>query len=209
MLSVPERIERIRQRVTTDPRFLQTRIDAENEARRLLDARTGSFTREELEGFLDLCNTELVPPKDSDVLRDQPTRTRFQLSFIGENRMLMLERPDECNRWISAIWKQKDDQLSILDTLWRSGGLKGAGTGFPTMLFYLKRPERYSVWLPGLSEALSSAWDQVLGNRRTALNYSSYNAAVARCLRIPFGVEPQEIDYILYCLAKPRPAAQV
>jgi hypothetical protein len=200
MLNLEQRIAEIRRRVSSTTPFLQARINAERSARQLLDARAGFFTTEELARFLDLCNTELVPPHVSDELRESETRTRFQLAFIGQNRCLMLRTIDECNKWIALLWKERTDELGVLDSFWRSSRIKGAGTGLPTMILYLKDPEVYSVWLGFLSEALSSIAKQTLPSSRTVHSYLQYNQAVDTCIRKRFVVQPQEIDYILYRL---------
>lgn len=171
MPNVDQRIGEIRQTVSRTGPFLQARINAERSARQLLDARAGSFTTEDLCRFLDLCNTELVPPKVSDEFRAVETRTRFQLAFVGQNRCLMLRTLDECNRWIALLWKDRNDELGTLDSFWRSSRIKGASTGLPTMLLYLKHPETYSVWLGFLSEALSSIMGQQLPTARTVHSY--------------------------------------
>ncbi len=200
MLNLDQRIAEIRRRVShTDP-FLQARIRAERSARQLLDARAGSFTTEDLARFLDLCNTELVPPNVSDEFRASETRTRFQPAFIGRNRRLMLQTMEECNKWIALLWKDRTDELGTLDSFWRSSRIKGAGIGLPTMILYLKHPETYSVWLGFLSEALSSIAEQELPSSRTVRSYLRYNQAVDTYLRGRFHLRPQEIDYLLYRL---------
>lgn len=200
MLDLDRRIGEIRQRVSSTGPFLQARVNAERNARQLLDARAGFFTTEDLAHFLDLCNTELVPPHVSDEFRAAETRTRFQLAFIGQNRCLMLRTIQECNKWIALLWKARADELGTLDSFWRSSRIKGAGTGLPTMILYLKHPETYSVWLSFLSEALSSIAGQELPTSRTVPDYLRYNQAVDTYVRKRFPIQPQEIDYILYRL---------
>jgi len=202
MSKLTQRIIQIR-RVSRLPAFLQARVDAEEEAHRLLDERAGRFTKDEFHRFLDLCNTELVPPSaSSNTLRESKTRTRFQQSFIGANRSLMLEKLGACNDLIGRVWhaKGKEKELEILDSFWQSTRVKGAGTGLPTMIIYLKHPKTYSVWLVSLNKPLSSIAGQPLANWRSVDSYLLYNRAVNDYLRRRFSVKPQEIDYILYRL---------
>jgi hypothetical protein len=201
MVNFDQRISEIRRRVSRTGPFLEARINAERDARQLLDARAGFFTTEDLTRFFDLCNTERVPPNTSDELRESETRTRFQLTFIGQNRCLMLRTIDECNKWIALLWKERTDELGALDLFWRSSRIKGAGTGLPTMILYLKHPGTYSIWLGFLSEALSAIAGQELPTSRTVPDYLRYNQAVDTYLRKRFPVQPQEIDYILYRLS--------
>jgi hypothetical protein len=112
----------------------------------------------------------------------------------------MLRTVEECNKWMALLWKDRAAELDTLDSFWRSSRIKGAGTGLPTMILYLKHPEAYSVWLGFLSEALSSIAGQELPSSRTVPDYLRYNQAVDTHLRKRFAVQPQEIDYILYRL---------
>lgn len=202
MTSHTHRIREI-QCVSSQQRFLQARIDAEKKARQLLDRRAGRFTKEELCRFLDLCNTEIVPPNAfSNELRTRETKTRFQQSFIGQNRCLMLDTLEVCNKWISCLWKAKGTEQDILDAFWQhSDDMKGAGTGLPTMILYLKRPKTHSVWLVSFNKPLTDITGQTLPTRRTANNYSFYNRVVNEQLRKPYRLKPQEIDYVLYRLS--------
>jgi transcriptional regulator with XRE-family HTH domain len=199
-------------RVSRRERFLQARRDAEESARRLLNRRAGSFTRDDLCRFLDHCNTEVVPPDaSSEELRAEETLTRFQQSFIGQNRVLMLGSLKACNELIGGLWKADEEDIdALLDRFWRSSprSCKGAGTGLPTMILYLKDPDQYSVWLvDSLGKALSKASGRRLPSTRTAASYRSYNRAVEMHLRNPFRLDPQEIDYILYRLVELMPLA--
>jgi hypothetical protein len=194
MTSLAHRIREI-QRVSGQQRFLQARIDAEKKACQLLDRRAGRFTKEEFCRFLDLCNAEIVPP------RTRETKTRFQQSFIGQNRCLMLDALKTCNDLIVSLWKAEGNEHDILDSFWCHSDVKGAGTGLPTMILYLKRPKTHSVWLVSFNEPMSDITGQTLPTRRTANDYSFYNRVVNERLRKPYRLKPQEIDYVLYRLS--------
>jgi transcriptional regulator with XRE-family HTH domain len=206
MHAFTQQISQIR-RISRLERFLQSRRDAEESARRLLKDRAGSFTDRDLCRFLDLCNTEVVPPDDSsEELCAEETLTRFQRSFIGQNRTRMRRSLKACNELIAGLWRAGEDGIdAILDRFWRSSPqrCKGAGTGLPTMIHYLKDPNKYSVWLvKSLGKGLSKVSGENLPEARTAASYRNYNQAVDKYLRNPFKLEPQEIDYILYRLSK-------
>lgn len=187
MTGLAQRIREI-QRVSGQKPFLQARKDAEERARHLLNRRAGHFTKEEFSRFLDLCNTELVPPTaSSDTLRTFETKTRFQQSFVGQNRCLMFDALERCNDLIGHLWRHSD--------------VKGAGTGLPTIILYLKRPKIHSVWLVSFNKPLTDITGQTLSTRRTANDYSFYNRVVNEQLRKPCRLKPQEIDYVLYRLS--------
>ena len=123
MTTLVQRISEIRG-VSRLPRFLQARIDAEKSACRLLAERAGYFTEEDFSLFLDLCNTEVVPPTaSSNTLRASETRTRFQQSFIGQNRCLMLDALEKCNDLLGRLWNADRDQRDILDSFWQHSGV--------------------------------------------------------------------------------------
>jgi hypothetical protein len=192
-------INRIRQEITLKPIFLHTRQDAENEAMKLLDKKAGAFSTKDLYKFLDLCNTEIVPPDiNSAIFRKKVTRTRFQLSFIGQNRQLMIGALDMCNKWIHVLWSHPGEPFDILSQFWNISEVPGAGIGLPTMILYLKKPEEFNIWLPFLNDACNLITKKDLSCARNAKYYKQYNNAINEELRNPYGLKPQEIDYILY-----------
>lgn len=196
-------INSIRQDVTLKQEFLQARLQAENEAKALLLNKGGNFSENDMVKFLNLCNTEIVPLNDYSIkLRNYKTCTRFQLSFIGQNRKLMIKSLDLCNYWILRLWKTKNDPLSDLSEFWEKKPVPGSGVGLPTMILYLKDPTEYNIWLPFLNDACNLFAGHKLSSKRNIENYLLYNNTVINELRKPFNLEPQEIDYILYRLEK-------
>jgi hypothetical protein len=194
-----ERINQLRLTITQNPAFLNVRSQAEQKARNLLNEKAGRFSDDDLTVFFNLCNTEIVPPNPySTVFRKNITITRFQLSFIGQNRSLMKSRLTKCNFWIHKIWDSRDDDLSALSEFWRKIEIPGAGIGLPTMLLYLKNPDTYNVWLPFLNDAIISLNGKEIATERKVKNYLQFNDSVNTTLRDSFGLLPQEIDYILY-----------
>ena len=199
MLVSSDWIARVRRDVTLKPAFLDARLRAENLARDLLDRKAGAFNAVEFARFMDLCNTEIVPPDArSTTLRDHETRTRFRFSFIGQNRLLMLSSLDACNEWVGRLWHAKGDELRVLDAFLRQKDTPGAGTGLATMLMYLRQPEKWNVWLISLGSALGKLLGRPFPTPRTLSSYTAFNDAVNTHLRRPLGLRPQEIDYILF-----------
>jgi hypothetical protein len=175
------------------------RRESEEEARLLLNRKAGDFSLTDLEAFLDHCNREIVPPDlSSNICRQKITLTRFQLSFIGQNRQLMKRSLVACNYWINRLWRSDSDPLVELSRFWSKNEVLGAGMGLPTFILYLKNPDVYNIWTPFLNSACSLFTGHELSSRRDAKNYSLYNKAVNSELREPFHLDPQEIDYILY-----------
>jgi hypothetical protein len=196
------RVAEIR-RVSLQPDFIQVRAQAEAEARDLLNEKSGRFIEEDFARFLDLCNTEVVPlGPNSTELRTNPSRTRFRQSFSGPNRKPMIEKLDECNRWIGALWQSTDHVLNILDQFWRENNVKGAGTGLPTMIMYLKDPEVYNIWLVTLADILGSVLGRTFRKKKCSDSYISFNDDLNEHLRYRFRLKPQEIDFILIKLGQ-------
>ena len=191
-------INKIRHDVSTKPELLFARVSAENKARILLNNKAGYLSESDLDHFLNLCNTELVPPNQYSIkLRDIETITRFQLSFIGQNRKLMADSLESTNEWIKRLWEQTDD-YSSLTRFWNENQVPGAGMGLPTMILYLKDSSRFNVWLPFLNKGISIFTGEKISSKRNADNYIKFNETVNRGLREPFNLKPQEIDYILF-----------
>ena len=199
-------IKHIQKNVTSRTEFMNARRDAEEKARCLLRRKAGAFTREDLVTFLDHCNTERVP-RDGHCgeFPEQDQKHRFVHSFVGQNRNLMVGALDACNQRIAYLWQPAGDAMYALDRFWEEPQVKGAGTGLPTMLMYLREPETFSVWLPFLAKALGILTGRefpISRRHRSVDNYRRYNDAVNECLRRPFRLEPQEIDYILSKIGK-------
>jgi hypothetical protein len=198
------RIEEYR-KVSLQSDFLNARADAESAAKELLNSKSGKFSKEDLDVFLTLCNTEKVPPDiHTHELRDKVTNTRFQLSFIGANKKSMIESLDACNKWISILWKTTDN-IKHIDEFWKYDKVKGAGVGLPTMILYLKDSNNYNVWIPFLNKALEIYVGRKLETTRNWKNYREYNNTLNRSLRnLPVDppLKPQEIDYILYRIGR-------
>jgi hypothetical protein len=193
------------QKVSLNPVFLNTRIDAEDRARELLNSRSGYFTEDEFRKFLYLCNTEMVPQKPYTVADwpKNPTLTRFTAMFIGNN-MKSIDTLNECNKWIALLWQSAADELNLLNLFWEKGEIQGAGTALPTMIMYLKDRETYNVWLPGLTKGLKKVIpaDMKIGMTRSLDEYRKFNTAVNEFLRHKYNLNPQEIDYILFRLSQ-------
>lgn len=198
------RIEEYR-KVSLQSEFLEARVNAESEARELLNRKSGRFNREDFELFLKLCNTENVPKDiNTNILKNNLTNTRFQLSFIGANKSLMIDHLDKCNKWMSILWNATDNIISISE-FWKSDRVNGAGSGLPTMILYLKDPNKYNIWIPFLNKALEIYNGRSYETIRNWQNYRNYNDTVNNSLRMIHlfpPLKPQEIDYILFRIGR-------
>ena len=200
MIDWKRKIEEYRM-VSLHPSFLDARFNAESEARELLKCKVGRFNREDLKVFLKLCNTELTHNNFHNL---KHTYKRFGLAFIS-NRGTLIANTGGCNRLFSDLWQFDGNELDILDSFWRHSHITGAGTGLPTLILYLKHPEKYNIWFPYLSDGISSIIDKKLDKSINIINYTEYNNKVNNHLKnIKYSppIKPQEIDYILYRIGK-------
>lgn len=113
----------------------------------------------------------------------------------------MIEALTACNYWLERLWNFENDPLFEIDAFWKASGnrvVKGAGTGLPTMVLYLKEPERFNIWIPFLAKALNKLSGRDFQSNRTRRNYEFYNTIVNDDLRHAFKLAPQETDYILW-----------
>ncbi|MCX5805827.1 MAG: hypothetical protein NT010_07145 [Proteobacteria bacterium] len=191
--------------VSTKPEFIYARCNAEQEARNMLDNRVGRFTQDDFISFFQYCNTERVPLNNKTTeLKGHATYRRFNPAFMGNNRKLLLSSIEELNLRTERLWKSNGALPEALSRFWSHPQVKGAGIGFPSMIVYLKDQEKYNVWLPSLAKALGyfKDGDKFSTTSRNIENYLKFNNAINDDLRRPFGLKPQEVDYLLYFIGK-------
>ncbi len=159
-----------------------------------------------------LFNIERVPLNLNTVeLQDDDTFYRFRRSFIGKNPKSIIDKLDKSNVFIADIWKSEDTKYitDVLDRIWRLCQITGAGSGFPTMILYLKASEMYNIWLPFMNDALCALYNNEIifkpykyKSKDNLSNYLKYNKYLNDYFRVSnnfkYKIIPQEIDYILY-----------
>jgi hypothetical protein len=204
-----DRIEEYR-KVSLNKDFLDSRRKAEDTARELLNEKVGSFTRNDLKRFLSLCNTERVPPNIHSIeLKPIDSNSRFQRSFKGQNANLIIDCINEFNKWIPDLWNATStkETMKVLDNIWKTNTIKGAGTGFPSMIMYLKDSDIFNVWISYLDDAIVAITNKSLeekahGIEWRLLYYLTYNQSVNKYFSgddsFSPRIEPQERDYILF-----------
>ncbi len=183
-------------RESASPRRLKVRRVAQDSARQYLVVRLGAMTTEDISNFLQLLNTDLSEPDRPNV------DNRFGVTIMSKNRLLMQSNAEAFNRWSVKIWQAEDDEVdNVLNAFWKANDLPGAGTTFPTMLLYLRDPERYSIWLSVTQTALELLGELSPGRFRTADGYRRYNDAARRFID-RFAIPPEALDLVLALLAK-------
>ena len=162
---------------------------------KLLNEQKGRLTSEQWIDFFKKLNM--------DYWSGKITSGRFGLSFKGNNRKLLLEDIDGLNKWTTDILNCPADGLKeILDDFWAKP-LSGSGTGFPTIILYLRDPKAYNIWLPQMQNGFKEKVGSISATTKTSKSYFKYNSKL-----IQFGrknnLEPQTLD-IIFCVTDDPP----
>ena len=124
------------------------RRDAEAAARQLLDGSAGEMTEQQFREFFGLLSTDFHNGKQA--------RGRFAPGFVGQYINTLVANLETLNEWTATLWRGSDDE--VLDALGRLLAdrklLPGAGTSYPSMLLYLRRPGTWAVWGPSIDGGL-------------------------------------------------------
>jgi len=184
-----ERIAEWREQFDLD-REVVIRREGEARARALLEDRVGQFTEEDLRNFLAAVGASSSGRGD-----------RFMPTPYGQVEKIA-KSLEAFNQWVERLWKADESQVDeVLDAFWEAGEVEGAGISLPTIILYLRDPQRYNVWLPVMEQGLREASGFQPGPPRKASSYRAYNEAVL-AFRERYGLEPQETDWILWAVAR-------
>jgi len=176
-----------------DPKRLEVRIEGEQKARQLIESRLGHFDEQELRSFAQDLN--------SDWYQNSYHPDRFKPAFYGPQVNMLVQSLDAFNTWTEGLWNATDEQLDeILDELWSNNAVYGGGITFPTALLYLKKPEKYNIWLENTTKGLQIAASFTPGTMRTSAGYRLYNQAM-NDFRTHYHLPPQILDMILWQVA--------
>jgi hypothetical protein len=127
---------------------VQVRREAEASARQLLDSSAGEMTEQQFRDFFRLLST--------DFHNGKPAYGRFAPGFVGQYVNNLVANLEILNEWTATLWRGSDE--AVLDALRRLLAdrklLPGAGTSYPSMLMYLRRPDAWAVWGPSTNGGL-------------------------------------------------------
>ena len=174
-------------------RFVPARVEAEKAAAELLSKSAGDLGLEEAMRLGQLFNTH--------ELAGQLRRDRFSPGFAGATMNKVTQDLDRFNDVVADLWTAPVE--SALDTL---GGmfadrsvLPGAGSSLPSMLLYLRDPERFGVCLNATMRGLRVATNCPPFRPESRAEYERF-CEVLRQWRARYGVAPQEVDAVLTAL---------
>ncbi|WP_187279764.1 McrB family protein [Quadrisphaera setariae] len=173
------------------PEFVPGRLRPEAEARALLDAKAGRMSKDDAAALGAACNRH---QRGSVQMRN-----RFSPAFFGGWLNVVTADLDLFNRRVEELWQgSEEDALALLDQVCKTPStFPGAGRVLPTMLLYLRDPERFPVWITATATGLAVLdGGRVIGQQSALPGYREFAERVAT-LRAEHGLAAQEVDAVL------------
>jgi len=191
-----------------DDAGIEARRGAEDEARSLLDESAGKMDDRQLRELLKLFN--------ADSHKGRRYQTRFSPAFVGATANGLAANLDKVNAWTERLWSGTEDEAveAIGELLADRKLLPSSGTSYPTMLLYLRAPERFAVWLQSTDRGLQRLRASYRPSRPpgagTAEDYAAFCAAATALMR-DYELPPELLDAVLAAAARieidePEPA---
>ncbi|MER5337969.1 AAA family ATPase [Micromonospora sp. NPDC002717] len=171
------------------PRFVQSRRDAEEAARRFINEHLGFMSTEHIIELGRLFNQH-----------EKAGRSRFDRftpGFTGAIMAKLGRNPRRFNQTLIPLWRGSiDDALKVLGQMFRDRSiLPGAGSSLPSFLLYLRDPERFGICINATMDGLATETDA--SYRADSLDSYEAFCADLRAWREKHGVTPQEADAVL------------
>ena len=179
--------------------FVVGRASAEEKARSLLNASAGNMSREQAMQLGQFLNEHVA----KGVLRHD----RFSPAFVGGALNKLTEDLATFNERVQLLWKGDDDSaLAALDeSLKNRQRFPGAGSSFPSVLVYLRDPNRFAIWttatILGLKTLTGSAGGSKAGGSKSYLQF----CGLVTEFRAQHEIAPQEVDAILAAASRIKP----
>jgi len=177
--------------------LVESRSQAEERARRLLDLHAGTMTAEQALELGRLFNT--------GEWGGAVKYNRFTPAFVGATMSRVIDPLDAFNLWTERLWRRPiEESLGYVDEVLKDAqAFPGAGRSYPTMLMYLRDPDRYVIWLQITHQGLVALdrLDEPRGRGGGVERYRRYCEAAHRFAE-EFHMAPQEIDAVLAAVAR-------
>lgn len=173
---------------------IETRRAAEDQARALLDDSAGTMDDRQLRELLKLFN--------ADSHKGRRYQTRFSPAFVGATANGLAANIEKVNAWTRRLWRDSEEDAfeAIRELLDDRKLLPSSGTSYPTMLLYLRAPERFSVWLQSTDRGLKRLRADYRPTRPpgagTADDYAKFSAVATEFMR-DYEVPPELLDAVL------------
>ena len=190
-------------RASAGPLFVSARVEAEKEARELLNKHAGKMT--------PALASQLGKVLNRHYWGTGIRHNRF-LPGLGEPQLVqMVADLDHFNQVVNEMWRGEESEA--LDTAGRiftdSSYFPGAGRSFPSTLLYLRFSPQYWIWFSSLDRGLAAVSDYE-GHKRDsgAEGYLDFCHSV-EALISRYDLEPQEVDAVLAEASRRANAAKV
>ncbi len=196
-IDLPAHIAKVRTEYGDD--FVAGRATAEEKARSLLNASAGNMSREQAMQLGQFLNEHV----SNGVLRHD----RFSPAFVGGALNKLTADLATFNDRVQLLWKGNDDSaLAALDQSIKNRQLfPGAGSSFPSVLMYLREPNRFAIWttatIAGLRALTGSSGGSKVGGSKSYLQFCE----LVNQFRALHDVAPQEVDAILADASRIKP----
>lgn len=170
------------------------RKEQEQEARDIIVKNLGALTAEQLALFFEKA--------DTDYWEDKSKQGRFGVTFLGNNRKLICENLAEANKWIKDLWTAPlNECIALVDRFMKESPIKGAKYGFPSLILYLRDPERFNLWITVMREGIEKiTGESFVGD--SGADYEKLNTAINQ-FRDQYKLAPQALDIVLTVLCMP------
>lgn len=181
---------------------IETRRAAEDQARSLLDESAGKMDDRGLREMLRLFN--------SDSHKGRRYQTRFSPAFVGATANGLAANLGKVNVWTERLWRSSDEEAfeAIGELLADRKLLPSSGTSYPTMLLYLRAPERFSVWLQSTDRGLQRLRPGYRPARPpgagAADDYAAFSTAATEFMH-DYEVPPELLDAVLAAASRVEP----
>lgn len=173
------------------PQLVPVRRDAEAEARALLDEHAGHMSKEQVQTLARTLNRHWW----GTGIRNNRFLPGLSTPLVDQ----MVKDIDHSNQIMFELWKADVERaLELADRIFKDPSyLPGSGRSFPSMLLYLRDPQRFAIWFKRLDVGLRLV-SGYPGHARSAglpayLEYCNHSKTVRETL----GIEPEEMDAFL------------
>ena len=178
-------------RAAAGPLFVSARVEAEEEARQLLNDHVGRFTPE--------LASRLGRTLNRHYWGTGVRHNRFLPGLSEPLLTQMVSDIEHFNQVVYDLWRAElGEAVAMADRVFTDRSyLPGSGRSFPSVLLYLRDNERFAIWFQSIDRGLSLVSEYEGHRRSEGLSaYEDYCSHVAT-LRETYGLEPQEIDAVL------------
>jgi MoxR-like ATPase len=184
---------------------IETRRDAEDQARAQLDASAGDMDDKQLRELLKLFN--------ADSHKGKRYQTRFSPAFVGATANGLAANLDRVNSWTRRLWRGSEAAGVIGELLDDRKLLPSSGTSYPSMLLHLRAPEKFAVWLQstdlGLQRLRPGYRPEKTPGTGTLADFRAFCDAATDFMR-DYEIAPELLDAVLAAASraevKPSPA---